>query len=418
MPSAPTARDLPLLGDLLAFVSDRLAFVESCAREGDAVSVRFGPKRALMLSHPDLIREVQVLEPKHFSRGISGAVMRPIVGDGLLLSEGDAWKRQRRIVQPLFDADRAAGWVPDIVCATDALLARWRDGDERDVDREMHRLTLDIAARLFLGIASADDGTLHPVLGSIVERGLFRSPIPLGPLARFRRADQERRALDDLIFSTIAASRRGQPAGIVGALARTGASDREIRDQIMTLLVTAEDTTASALTWIWHVLSQDERVERAVRDEDTAGGPDRPYLAAVLTETLRLYPPVIGEAREAIRECEIGGVRVRPGDLVMFSQWVVHRDPRWFSRPDAFLPERWSDGLEDRLHPFAYFPFGGGRRVCVGRTLATTIAMTVVPMVLRRFRLCGTPGHRPRIEAVVTPRPRGGLSLRLRERAA
>jgi len=406
------------VGDLLAFVSDRLAFVEACAREGDAVKVRFGPKRALVLSHPDLIREVQVLEPKHFIRGITGAVMRPIVGEGLLLSEGDTWKRQRRDVQPLFATDRAAAWVPHIARATDALLSRWHDGDERDVHREMHRLTLDIAARLFLGIASGDDGALHPVLASIIERELFRTPIPLGPLGRFLRADEERRMLDDLIFGTIAASRSGQPVGIVGALAQTGASDREIRDQIMTLLVTAEDTTASALTWIWHVLSQDERVERAVRDEDAAAGPERPYLAAVLTETLRLYPPVIGEAREAIRECEIGGVRVRPGDLVMFSQWVVHRDPRWFERPETFVPERWLDGLEDRLHPFAYFPFGGGRRVCVGRTLATTIAMTVVPMVLRRFRLCGTPGYRPRIEAVVTPRPRGGLSLRLRERPA
>jgi cytochrome P450 len=407
------SRGVPFVGDIVAFLSDRLAFVDACARRGDAVTVRFGPRRALVVSHPDLIRQVMILEPKHFVRGISGAVMRPIVGEGLLLSEGEIWRRQRRDVQPIFGTDRVASWIPDIASATRALLSRWHDGDERDILAEMHRVTLDVAGRLFLELAADDRGELHPVLASIVEHDLFRAPIPLGPLARFAGSDARRRPIDDLIHERIAEARAGRVGSLVGALVRTGASDREIRDQIVTLIVTAEDTTASALTWILYSLARDERVERGVREEMAAAPAARPYLAAVLNETLRLYPPVIGEARETVAECEVGGVRVRPGDLVLFSQWVVHRDERWFDRPADFAPDRWSDGLEDRLHPFAYFPFGGGRRVCVGRTLATTIALTALPAILQRFRLSTVHDRRPEIQAVVTLRPRGGLPMRL-----
>jgi cytochrome P450 len=405
---------MPWVGDLIAFVDDRLAFIDACARRGDAVPVRFGHKRTLVVSHPDLIRAVAALEPKHFVRGISGAAMRPVVGDGLLISEGEEWKRQRRYLQPLFGADRIALWQPHIVAATHALLGRWRDGERRDLLEEMHRLTLDIAARVLLGIAADGRGELHPALRAYLAQDLFRTPIPLGPLGRFVGSDDLRGRLDAMIYARIADARSGNADGMVVDLVHLGAADREIRDQIMTLIVTAEDTTASALTWMWHLVSQDARVERALRAEDRAGAASRPYLAAVLNETLRLYPPVIGEARECVAACEIAGVTVRPGDLVMFSQWAVHRDARWFERAAEFVPERWLDGLEDRLHPFAYFPFGGGRRVCIGRLLATAIALAAMPIVLRRYHLEGVPGHRPRIQAIVTMRPRGGLPLRVR----
>jgi len=380
-----------------------------------------GPRRALVLSHPDLVRELFVREAKHFVRGVTGGPLRSTLGEGLLLSEGDVWRRQRRDVQPLFGAEWVAGSVASIRAAAEALISRWSDGERRDMHREMHRLTLDVAARLFLGVESDDRGRLHPALETILDQRIFRATLPV---PRFRwplRSSGATRELDELVFGQIA--RRSSRAGtFLAALAATARDRRELRDQLVTLIFTAQDTTAVALTWLWHLVSQNARVETALREElngsaDGVGASCGPYVAAVLNETLRLFPPVIGQAREAVDECEIAGLPIGRGDLVMFSQWVIHRDHRWFDRPDEFLPERWADGLEDRLHPFAYFPFGGGRRVCVGKSLALAIGATVVPLIARRYRLHAIPGHRPGIHAIISPRPRRGLPMEVRRSA-
>ena len=400
-----------------AFFDDRLAFVESCARSGDSVFVRFGPRRALVLSHPELVREVFVHEAKHFIRGITGKPMRSLLGEGLLLSEGEVWRRQRREVQPMFASDGVARWTPSIEAATDALVARWRDGERRDIHHEMHRLTLDIAARLFLGVESDERDRLHPALEATLGEDLFGNAIPLGAFRWPMRQAGKATELERLVEERIADAERGRVAPFIARLAESAKDRREVRDQIMTLIFTSQDTTAVALTWLWHLVSRDERAECVLRDEamrSQTTPQTRPYLTAVFNETMRLFPPVVGQAREAARACEIGNASVRPGDLVMFSQWVIHRDPRWFDKPESFMPERWEDGFEDRLHPFAYFPFGGGRRVCVGRTLALAIAATVVPSILRRYRLVATSERRPDLHTVVTPRPKGGLPMELR----
>lgn len=408
---------VPLVGDLWPFLHDRLAFFEACARSGPAVQVRLGPRRALVLSDPDLVREVFVHEANHFVRGITGAPLRSLLGEGLLLSEGDVWRRQRRDLSPLFGRDRAATWIPSIESAAAALVSRWRDGDRRDVHYEMHRLTLDVAARLFLGIGSGDDGRLHPALEAILDQEVLRGTIRLGPLRWPIRSSAATRALDDLVDRQIADAGSSVDSPFIGTIAGTARDRRELRDQLVTLIFTAQDTTAVALSWLWHLLSRNERVERELRTEIERpvlpGNQPHPYLSAVLNETLRLFPPVIAQGRESTRGCDIGGVPVRRGDLVMFSQWVIHRDPRWFEHPEVFLPERWRDGLQERLHPFAYFPFGGGRRICVGRELALAVAGTVVPIIARRFRLLALPGPEPRIWAVITPRPRDGLPMQL-----
>lgn len=418
----PLLQRVPVVGDLLAFVDDRLAFVEECARSGDAVRRRLGPRRALVLSHPDLVREVFVREAKHFVRGMTGASLRSTLGEGLLLSEGEVWRRQRREVQPLFGAERVASATGSIRAAAEALISRWNDGERRDMHREMHRLTLDVAARLFLGIESDDRGRLHPALESILDHHIFRSTLPRLPLRWPLGPRSATRELDDLVVGQIAKTASNNGDGFLAALARASTDRRELRDQVVTLIFTAQDTTAVALTWLWHLVSQNAQVEAALRREiagsgNGAGARSGTYAAAAMSETLRLFPPVIGQAREALDGCEIAGMAVRRGDLVLFSQWVIHRDRRWFDRPEAFLPERWTDGLEERLHPFAYFPFGGGRRVCVGRVLALAIAATVIPVIARRYRLMAIAGHRPGIHAVISPRPRRGLPMELRRSA-
>ncbi len=409
-------RRVPLVGDLWAFLTNRIGFFEACAASGDVVSLRLGTRRAVVLSDPDLIREVFVNEAKHFVRGITGAPLRWLIGEGLLLSEGDVWRRQRRDISPLFARDHAAHWIPWIVSAGAALVSSWRAGETRDVYYEMHRLTMDVAARLFLGIAPGDDGRLHPALEALLDQE-FRGTIRVGPLRWPIRSSATTRALDDLVGQQIAAAGSTASGPFINAIAATTNDRHELRDQLMTLIITGQETTAVALAWFWHLVSRNEHVEGALRAEldrpMPVGRGAYPYLTAVLNETLRLFPPVIAQGRQTTQECVIGGVPLGAGDLVGFSQWVIHRDGRWFDQPERFLPDRWLDGLEARMHPFAYFPFGGGRRVCVGRELALTVAATVIPIIARQFRLVSIPGYEPRIAAIIMPRPRNGLPMRL-----
>jgi cytochrome P450 len=404
---------VPWLGDLWRFFDDRLSFLERCARAGDVTSVRLGPFRTIVLSHPEHVREVFVREAKHFNRGITAAPMRLLLGQGLLLSEGDTWKRQRKDVQPLFGADQAATWHPQIEAAAAALVSRWRDGGTRDIHHEMHRLTLDIAARIFFGVAGDERGNLHPALEAVLREDVFTAVGSLGPLRWPPRAGRALRGIEALVAERIDRA-SDDPGSFLAALARVSRDRRELRDHIVTFLFTAEDTTAVALTWLWHLLARHPRAEAELRAAiaDPEGG--AAHVRRAVDETLRLYPPVIGQARQAVDDCEIGGMRVGRRDLVLFSQWIIQRDARWFDEPLAFKPERWRDGFEDELHPFVFFPFGGGRRVCIGRALATTIALTVVPFVARRYRLVATSDLEPALHTVISPRPRDGLPMTIR----
>ena len=398
-----------------SFLSDRIGFFESCAAAGDAVSLRIGKWRALVLSDPDLVREVFVLESRHFVRGITGVPLRWLIGEGLLLSEGDVWRRQRRDVSPLFARDHVAHWLPAIASATEAVVAQWHDGERRDLYYEMHRLTLDVAARLFLGVECDSGGRLDPALEALLVQE-FRGTIHIGPLRWPIRSSATTRALDDLVGRRIDAAGSSGGGPFLDALAATARDRRELRDQLMTLIITAQETTAVALAWFWHLLAGHATVEIALRaelDRPRAAGERTPLLSAAFNETLRLFPPVIAQGRQAIEECVIGGIPVRRGDLVTFSAWVIQRDARWFDRPEAFSPDRWRNDLERDLHPFAFFPFGGGRRVCVGRELALTVASTAIPIIAREFRLISIPGYEPRIEAIIMPRPRNGLPMQL-----
>jgi cytochrome P450 len=412
---------VPLVGDLLAFLTDRIGFFEGCAASGDVVSLRLGIRRAVVLSHPDLVREVFVNESKHFVRGITGAPLRWLIGEGLLLSEGEVWRRQRRDISPLFAHDHATDWIRAIESAGATLVARWASGETRDVYYEMHRLTMDVVARLFLGLAPGDDGRLHPALEALLEEE-FRGTIRVGPLRWPFRPRATTRALDDLVDQQIGAAASTGSGPFINAVAATANDRAEVRDQLMTFIITGQETTAVALAWFWHLVSVNEMVEHALRVElarpTPAGRGTYPYLTAVLHETLRLFPPVIAQGRETTQACVIGGVTLQAGDLVGFSQWAIHRDGRWFDQPERFLPDRWLDGLDARLHPFAYFPFGGGRRVCVGKELALTVAATVIPMIARQFRLVSIPGYEPRIAAVIMPRPKNGLPMRLERLAS
>jgi cytochrome P450 len=426
-----------LTGHLRQLAGDRLAFLRACAREyGDVVHLRFGRRPAYLLSHPDLVEAVLVTHQRDFVKSWVIRLLRPVLGDGLLTSDGDHWLRQRRLVQPAFHRARVAAYADTMVRHAERMLAGWRAGETRDVHAEMTRLTLGIVAETLFGAdvsAHADRvaRALSVLMASFTARRASLVSVPLavptpGNLA-LRRAT---RRLDALVYGMIR-DRRAGGGGRDDALSLLleardeadgrGMTDRQVRDELITLFLAGHETTANALSWTWYLLARHPAVgaRLAVELRDVLGGrapaaadlPRLAYADAVVREAMRLYPPAHSMSREPLREVELGGYRVPPGTMVFMSPWVIHRDGRFFDDPEAFAPDRWMDGLARRLPRFAYFPFGGGPRVCIGSAFATMEAVLLLATIAARFRPRLAPGEEVVADASVTLRPRGGVRM-------
>jgi cytochrome P450 len=435
-------RGRPVLGNLGDFQRDQLGFYRSCARYGDVVPVRFGPRRAVLLYHPDAIEEVLVARSRDFVKSPGVRLLRPLLGDGLLLSEGDVWLRQRRLVQPAFHRQRVAAYGDVMTAYAGRHLDGWKDGDVRDVHREMMALTQAIVAKTLFDAEVADEaheiGTATHVLmqdfaarlGSLVQ--LLPSWVPTPANVRARRAI---RRLDGVVYRMIAVRRqRGEDRGDLLSIllqARdaddgTRMTDRQVRDEVMTLFMAGHETTAVALSWTWYLLAQHPEVEARLIEELRAvlGGraptaadlPRLRYTEMVVTESMRLYPPAYALGRQAASATEIAGHPLRAGVIVILPTYVVQRDPRWFEEPEAFRPARWEDDGGRRLPRYAYFPFGGGPRLCIGNGFAMMEACLLLAAIAQRFRLALVPGQRVTPTPYVTLRPEPGLRMRLARR--
>lgn len=438
MPSAPGPRPVPVLGHLLAFRRDRLSFLRDCVREhGDVVALRLGPYRVHVLAHPDHVRDVLVTAPGAFRKSPVLQRARAVLGDGLLTSEGEAHRRQRRVVRPAFHPGRLAAYGQVMVGSADAVAARWRAGEPVDVHAEMVRSTLGVAARALLGSdveadvdaieAGIDDlMSAYRLLFAPFGRVLQRLPVP--PTRRMQRA---RRRLDAVAWRLIAEHERdvGDRGDLLSSLlAEAGGSRRAVRDQALTLLLAGHETTANALTFAWHLLARHPQAEARLHAEvdavlagrpPAAGDIERlPYARAVLAEALRLYPPSWAMARQVVTERRFDGHLAPAGSVVVMPQWVVHRDPRWWPDPERFEPGRWTGG-SDRARPrHAYFPFGAGARQCIGESFAWTEGVLTLATVAARWRLRAVPDQPLRLDPLLTLRPRGGLWLRPEPRPA
>ena len=429
---SPGPRADSVLGHLLQFDRDRLGFLERCARHGDVVRLRFGPKRVLLFADPTLVRSVLVSHAAAFRKGYSVRLLRFLLGDGLLTSDGERWLARRRAAQPALSRERVAAAVPLMRGCVERTLAGWRDGATRDAYTDMTALTMTIAARVVLGVDVAADPHAAQALIAAAEttgrerpRGILRF-LGLPPTLTDRRVRRVIRDLDGFIYALIA-ERRSAPADddALSLLVRTqpGVPDRHLRDDAVTLFFGAYDTTANALAWALHLLACHPDVQRRVADElATELGsrePDADDLArlrltfAVVHEALRLYPSAWAQSREATRDCDIDGVLVRRGTTVIVSQWLTHRDERQFARPLDFEPDRW---LAPDPPTRAFFPFGLGARRCIGAGLAMTECAVTLAWILRRFELVPA-GPPPRPAAVITLRPSGPLLVGLRARA-
>lgn len=445
-PAVSIGRNAPrggLFGVLPALSRDALELLTRCTRDyGDFVRMRLGLTPAILVGHPELVDEVLVTRNHDFRKHVGARRLGSLLGNGLLLAEGDFWLRQRRLMQPAFHRQRIAAMGQTMVGAAQGMIDDWRPGETRDVSQEMIELTLRIVGRTLFGIDVGEDlARVRATDRVFVEH--FRSRLytmmillpdafPTPGNRRYWRAVHD---LERLVYRSVAERRAsGEPGDdLLGMLisarddAGEGMTDQQLRDEVMTLLLAGHDTTALGLTWAWVLLAQHPSVEARVHDEIDRVLEGRPPSAAdvgrlrsvehVINETLRLYPTAWVIGREAVRDTEIGGQPVAKGTTILISPWVLHRDPRFFERPDEFHPERWADGLAQRLPRGAYVPFGAGQRVCIGSSFAQLEATLLLATIAQRLSLELADPDRP-VEPlpVVTLRARHPVLMRARSR--
>ena len=445
-PLPPGPRGNLLTGNLSDYAPDQLGFLRRCVREyGDVVRLRFLNVPIYLLNHPDHIEYVLVGNNRNFIKDRAERSGLRFLGQGLLTNEGEPWRRQRRLAQPAFHRQRISAYGATMVESAEQMLdSSWRDGETRDVQEDMSRLTLRIVSSTLFGASMTEEleeevgDALAVVMGRFTGGILFKVPemVPTPANLRFRRAI---RRLESIIYGIIRERRRGAPGEDAGDLlsmllaardeaSGEGMSDKQLRDEVLTVFLAGHETTALNLSWTWHLLAGNPRAEEDLHEElrTVLGGraptmsdlPNLPRTDAVIKESTRLYPPVWGFGREALHDCEIGGYRVPRGTQVIVSQWIMHRDARYFEDPESFRPERWTDGSTDGLPKYAYFPFGGGPRLCIGQSFAKMEAVLLLATVAQRFRLSHVPG-RETVEPLpsLTLRPKDGLHMVLEERA-
>jgi len=438
-------KGLPISGNVLAFRRDTLKFIRDAAKEyGDVVHFRFGPKRHVyMLNNPDLIKEVLVTKQAHFCKAKGLQVARAVVGDGILTSEGKKHMRQRRLMQPAFHRDRIAGYGDVMVRQSVELMEDWKDGEVRDIHQDMMKVTLAIITETMFGktVKEGADKIGHAIdvgLKYVSTKATSVIDIPLSvPTRSNREFVESSEVLDKTIYSLIEERRKNPDSSQTDLLAMLlaardeddgqGMTDEQVRDEVMTIFVAGHETTANTMSWIFYMLASYPEAEQKLHDELTSvlGGrlpkvediPQLTYVNQIISETLRLYPAAWTINREVAEPVEIGGQTYEPGDTLMMSQYVMHRQEKYFEDPDEFRPERFAGDLLKRIPTYAYFPFGGGPRVCIGNNFALMEAALLLATIAQRYRLrLAEPDQKVELEPLVTLRPKNGLSMRLESR--
>jgi cytochrome P450 len=436
-------RDHWLLGSLGEFGRDQLGFYVRCAREyGDVVPVRLGSRRGLLIYHPDAIEQVLVARARDFVKTPGMRLLQRLLGDGLFVSEGDLWLRQRRLMQPAFHRQHIAAYGQIMATCATRRAAGWHDGAAMDIHPEMMAITRDIVAKTLFDADVSDEARVigeasHFLTEYFGKRlgSLLQLVPPWVPTPANRRLQRAVRGLDEVVYRMIADRRRtpGNRVDLLSILLQaqdaddgSRMTDRQVRDEVMTLFLAGHETTAVALSWTWYLLAQHPEAEARLADElrvvlagrppTVADLPALPYTEMVVTESMRLYPPAYGIARQAVRLTEVAGRPMRVGAFVIMPTWVVHRDVRWFEKPEEFRPERWEGDGVRRLPRFAYFPFGGGPRQCIGNTFAMMEAVLILAAIGQRFRLELVPGQSVTPMPYITLRPDPGIRIHLESR--
>jgi len=416
---------------------------------GDIVFYRFMDFPIYVLFHPRHVEQVLLGKTGNFVKGITTRANPELFGNGLLTSDGDFWRRQRRLSNPAFHRESLARYAEITVEEATKLSEWWKTGETRNIHNDMMNVTLRIVLRSLFGTHLAEHmKIIEPALGAIMASStgfnsiafFLRIPTPTRKL-HFLAVEK----LNEVVYGLIARGREKLKNAEAGAQTGGGSkdlltllltardddgnsmSDQQLRDEVITLLLAGHETTALNLSWSWYLLAQHPEVERKLHAELDAvlGGrppcasdlPKLQYTDKIIRETLRLYPPAWRIFRRTEEAFAVGEYILPAGSNIVLSQWVTQRDPRWFSEPERFLPERWSEEAAAKLPRFAYFPFGGGPRVCIGAGFAMMEATLLLATIAQRFRMHLTPNQRISPMPSITLRPRNGIRVKLEERA-
>lgn len=440
----PGPKGQPFVGELFSFMRDKLTYVRNIARDyGDIASYKLGPIQIYQLNNPDYIQEVLVGQGGKFQKSkLDVQIFRQFLGNGLLSVNGDFHRQQRKLVQPAFHSKRIEAYGQVMVDYSERMLNAWTDGATLDIHDEMTKLTLFIVSKTLYDadVSASADGigeaihTLNAIGGDQYNQG-FVFPKWL-PVPQNRRMERSVKSVDAIMMPIIENRRKsGEDKGDLLSMllmaqdeeTGTGMSNTQVRDEAVSLFIAGHETTSNALSWTWYLLAQHPEVEAKLHAElDSVLAGRLPtmsdlsrltYTDQVIKEALRLYPPAwILNGREALEDTEIGGYTIPKGTVMFMSPFVMHRDSRYYDEPDAFKPERWADGLEKRLPRYAYFPFGGGPRVCVGNSFASMEARLILAAVAQRYHLSLVPDQNIQTDALITLRPKDGIQMRVERR--
>ena len=442
-PPGPTSR-LPLgLDQSVYFARRPVDWLTRAAGYGDIARVHALGYDIYLLNHPDYVRDVLVTNRRNFDKGQTLRLLKGLLGEGLLTSEGDVHLRQRRLTQPAFHRQRVAGYAATIIDYARRLGAHWTDGARRDIAQDMRTLSLGIVAKTVLDAdIDGENVQLSDALNALLRWGerVTLPPAVAGAMNRLPLPSTQ-------AYNTARAYLNGLIEGLIHERRATGAdrgdllsmliqardedgdalSDEEVRDEALTFFLAGQETTALALTWTWYAIARNPEVEAMLHDElgrvlggrapTAADMPALGYTNRVFSEVLRLYPPAYVLTRRVVEACEIGGYPIAADSGIVISPYTMHRRPDYFPDPERFDPERWTPAVVETRPKFSYFPFGGGPRVCIGEPLARLEAPLVIATLAQEWRVQLPPNQNVRFAAIGTLRPTGGLPMTLRRRA-
>ncbi|HRK29746.1 MAG TPA: cytochrome P450 [Tepidisphaeraceae bacterium] len=450
---APLAPGAPFIGLAARMRARPLQTLEQAFRDtgdGEAVFIRLGPYKATIFRHPDLIKRIFVDNAANYTKQTRGYLKaRLVLGDGLVTSEGELWQRQRRIATPAFHRQRIAAFAEIMVSATEKMTGTWAsqcepaNGTTIDIFRELMNVTLHIAVQTLIGIPAGKElDDVSAAVTEVLERtnDIITNPLSLPlwfPLPKYARFKSSLRVLDEFVYSAIESKRR-KPAATESAdllsmllAARDeqtgeGMSDRQLRDEAVTILIAGHETTANALSWaIWLLGEHPDMQQRAFEEVSAVIGkrsagiehlPALKFTRAVAEEAMRLYPPAWMIGRRAICDDTIGPYTIRADEFALISPYLTHRHPGLWDDPAKFDPGRFLDGRSERLPKFAYMPFGGGMRFCIGASFAMIQATLMLATMIRRVCFERVTEQHVEPYAMITLRPKHGILMQAQPR--
>jgi len=448
-PIAPLDRKLPqgkpiafVGGNLLHYRRDPLGFLMSNAEEyGDIVRIMFGKWYGFQLNHPDDVQQVLLKQAHKFHKAsIYKSTLAEYLGNGLLISDGDFWRRQRHLAQPAFHTKRIHAYAELMTGFTSQMLDGWKDGQTRNIADDMMKLTLYIVAKTLFDVDVSKESekiaeALEVLLISVIEQSkvIVRLPSWIPTPARHRKR-WSINTLHEVTMNIIQERRAsGEDKGDLLSMLllaknddNEGMTDVQVRDESLTIFLAGHETTANAMTWTFYLLSQHPDIEARLLEEvqrvlngrapTLADLAQLTYTEQVIKESMRLYPPAWSFARSAREDFEVGDYLLPKYSTIVMIPYVIHRDARWFEDPEAFNPERFSAENEPNIPKYAYLPFGGGARVCIGNSFAMMEAKIILSSIVQRYRLLLATNEPIVPEPLVTLRPQHGMPMTLRER--